>query len=370
MNIKKLILKTSIVTILLLALLLVLSPLIALFLSPKLSKHVYQELSFRVISGNELQNPSSNEVLIQKAIDYTRTNLWAVTDIPPYEGTPFDCLTIGIGWCDYHARVFCRLLSIKGIHARYDFLMDKDGVSPHTIAEVYLKGRWRAIDPYFSLIYYKDGKEWARLEEVTPQLISKLPRVSIMMQDKDAYNNFMDFTARIFPLPRAPTRSDDFVKDRHIFDFMADAYVNVFGLNFAYWYQDIFLKRQIHEIKVPVERLWYEARNYDLYQRTQKAEVLYREIIVNYSDSNYYDKTAFFLSLLLMRQERYEEAREVLNKLLIKKSHTAWRDYANFYLALCYEKLGNFRNAIYYYKLAREIKIYSDCLDHLRQLSG
>ena len=167
-----------------LALIVVLSPFIALVLPDPWSRHMYHEISFQLIAGNELPETRSPDAIIQSAIDYTRRHLWLFDSQNPYSGKPFDYLVEGVGWCDYHAKVFCRLLAARGLHARYVFLKDQNGISPHTVAEVFISDQWRAVDPFFNLTYSRHDGEHATLETLTPGFVTAL--LAVVGQDATA----------------------------------------------------------------------------------------------------------------------------------------------------------------------------------------
>ena len=144
-------------------------------------------------------------------------------------------------------------------------------------------------------------------------------------------------------------------------------YVNVFGLNFAYWYQDIFINLQLKKIKDSANRLWYQARNYDLFGRLEKAEPIYRKILNNQNKNVFYERAVFFLGQLLIRKKKYLEAEELIRNFLIKNPDSQWAPYFSFYLASCYENLGEMQKAIETYKQVKDGKLYADAMMHIEQ---
>ncbi len=86
------------------------SPLISLLLpSGSWKRHVYHEISFQLIARNVLSDAKTEDDVIRMAVDYTRRHLWLFGDSQPYDGRAFDYLVEGVGWSDYHAKVFCEL---------------------------------------------------------------------------------------------------------------------------------------------------------------------------------------------------------------------------------------------------------------------
>jgi len=301
MKIKNAVSKIVIRGFLFLVTVLVFSPLISLICAnSSLGRHTYYEISFQVIAKNELPDSSAEEIT-RAAVDYTRGHLRLFADSRPYSGKPFDYLIEGVGWCDYQAKVLCKLLAAKGIPCRYAFLMVDENVanSPHTVAEVYIRGKWVVVDPLFGLIYQDDRGERIALEEATPEVVSMLPQmVSIKRHNPEVFECIMAIAERTYPLPYPPQRSDDFLSEKHIFDLIADKYVQIFGIKFAHLYQDIFLNLTAPKIQEPARRLWYKARNYHLYGRKEKAHTLYRQILAQYPNSRYQERTEVFLKEL------------------------------------------------------------------------
>ncbi|MDD4910095.1 MAG: transglutaminase domain-containing protein [Candidatus Omnitrophica bacterium] len=255
-----------------------LSPLISLlFANSSLGRHAYHEVSFQVIAMKELPSSASLEGTIQSAVDYTRSRLGHYfSDSRPYAGKPFDYLVEGVGWCDYQAKVLCKLLAAKGISGRYAFLMVNDDVSssPHTVAEVYYRGKWGVVDPLHNLIYRNDRGEAVTLEEITAETGSP---------------------AYLYPIRHAPVRSDDFLSEKHLFDLIANKYARIFGRAFAVVYQDAYLGMTAPKIKDPAARMLYKARNYHLYGRNEKARLLYRQILSNYPANRFSERAGIFL---------------------------------------------------------------------------
>ena len=358
--IKNIIWKVIIGFIILIITAIFLSPFLSLLFSrSSLGKHLYREISFAVIAGNELPESVSKEELIQSAIDYTRTHLWRFSDSRPYPGKPLDYLIEGVGWCDYHAKILCKLLAIKGIHTRYAFLLNKEGISPHTVAEVYVNGRWCGVDPLFGIIYYDQAGQMVELEKVTPAMIARIPSViSIKSNNPGLFEQIVHIAKKTYPLPHLPQRSESFLSEKHIFDFVASLHVKIFGRKFTDFYQDIFIKHYIVAIDDPVGRLWFEARNYDLYGRLEKAKLIYDQLLKDYPEGTFRRRTIVFLSQLLIKQQRFEEARIILQQFLTEYPNDHWGSDCNYYIGLCYEKLSDLPKAVVYYKQAQGARFY------------
>ncbi len=345
-----------------------LAPVLALWLPDTMAQHAYDEFSFAFIARRVLPATGTPEQLIQAANDYAKRHLWLVDNPVPYDGKPFDYLVEGIGWCDYAAKVFSRLLATRGMHVRYAFLKDAQGSSPHTLAEVYVRGKWRIVDPFFNLIYETESGEWPSLEEVTPDFVGRLLQiVRLRATTSDAVPNIIDVAQRTYPLPQPPQRSDDFLQDKNLLDWIADAYARLLGRGFACWYQDQYLRR-LAAIQDPQQRLWRRARHYHLYGRLEEAERAYHALWEQRPVARYAERLPLFLGRLLIRERRFAEAQTVLEEEVTQHPANRW---AQYHLALCYEGAGDRAKAIEHfqrYQALHGAKFALEAAAHLNRL--
>lgn len=76
------------------------------------------------------------------------------------------------GWCGNYVRVFLLLAHSQGYRAQMLHL--RTGNRSHTMAEVFYEGKWRAVDPFFNLVYRRPDGELATYED-----IQRDPRLSL-----------------------------------------------------------------------------------------------------------------------------------------------------------------------------------------------
>ena len=206
------------------------------------------------------------------------------------------------------------------------------------------------------------------LEKVTPEMIVHMPSVVSTENNKKVFEKIVKAAKVTYPMPFPPERSESFLSDKHIFDFIAIMYVKIFGNKFANFYQDVFVKQTIAAIDDPVKRLWFEARNYALYGRLEKAERLYHRILNDFPENTYRRRAIIFLSQLLIKQQRYVQAVTLLQQFLSEYPNDSCRNDCFYYMGLCYEKLSDIPNAITYYKHVQDAKLYSEARLHLSSL--
>ena len=164
-----------------------------------------------------------------------------------------------------------------------------------------------------------------------------------------------------------PQRSDDFLKDKNPFDVEVGLCVKLFGTAFANWYQDRFLEHRLATMEDPIERLWYAARNYQLYRRLAKAEQLYRQLLNLDATERYRERTTLFLARLLIKQERFEEGTALLEAYLREHPDKPW---ARYHLGLCYEGVGQTADAIAQYREYQQLRGRKFAIDAVRRLRG
>lgn len=68
------------------------------------------------------------------------------------------------GWCGNYTRVFIAYARSQGYPAQKIHL--RTGHRSHTSAEVYYQGQWRAVDPFFGLVFPKADGELATVSEI------------------------------------------------------------------------------------------------------------------------------------------------------------------------------------------------------------
>lgn len=323
------------------ALLFLFSPFISLLLTERNRDHFYSTVTFQVIANRIAPAPEDKEKQAHQLFDYVRLNIFLPAGSLPYEGKPVDYLVKGVGWCDYMARVFNRLLAQRGIPARYAMMMPKEiGPSIHTLNEVYLKGKWGVFDPLPGVIFDDGRGGYYSLEEISadPSIRAKNRRLEAIRELAGQEN---DFYAAMFPIKYAPLRSEAVTQDIHIFDRITMKYVDLFGRLFSDNYQDIYLSREAVSLE-GAEKLFFLARNYDLYGRALKAEETYKLLMQRYPESACADDARFFLGVFYINQlNGLESAKKALEDLLAFYPDSRWRSQADFYLGIAYDRIGD-----------------------------
>lgn len=317
------------------------SPLISLILPEKLTNHIYYRLVYHVIVDRETSGCHNDEEKALGLFKYVVDHEYAQGI--PYKCKPMESLIYAEAYCDFQARTLNALLGIVGIPSRYAMLLDKDGISPHTLNEVFLDRKWCVFDTLTNNIFRDSQGNMLSLEEISdhPELIYNDHRMLILKEyNKDEYNNFGVWFSRMFPMPALPRRSIPTMFQSHIFDYISDAYFKVFGYNFFNFYQDIYLKFKKNYSDQDDFRLFFMARNYHLSYRRDLAGKFYNALLKEYPQSKYIEDTIFFSGILYFEERNFSKSVEFL-KVILDKYSQKWRNAAYYYLGQAYDFMGN-----------------------------
>lgn len=325
------------------------APFFSLILKASLRDHTYRAIIMHVIAQEETRGIKSDLEITKKLFYYTaKHTLLNPGDLLPYEDKELGYLINGLVYCDYAADILATLCAHKGIPARYAMLMDKDGVSPHTITEVFLDGKWRIFDPAEISYYRTKSGELATLEDLSedPDLILENKRMQ-----KIYPAGLPDVYKKMFPLPLPPQRSASKIKRVTPFDRIGFFYYALWGERFLRPYQDLYLRIKTAKME-GAERLYYLARNYQLVHRTDEAIEKYNGLLKTYPEGKYASRAALFLAFIYMDQKNdYLKAIEVLESL-IDRPESIYERYALYYIGKCYQVLGENSKAQQYFDLS------------------
>jgi len=145
----------------------------------------YGDKNYRVEKTNQISDLLHGERLIRRKVTEIKSQTsepqrqidlalsWVTQYVRPQDASPspvisddyYNILKRGSGYCDQAAYVFSVLATRLNIPARMIMLQDRDGVSHHTAAEIYLDQKWQYIDPWLGVFPHKlDGTSYTRFE--------------------------------------------------------------------------------------------------------------------------------------------------------------------------------------------------------------
>ena len=150
----------------------------------------YNDKTYRVEKTNQITDLLRGELIIRRKVNEIKEQTsepqrqidlalsWVTQYVRPQDASPspvisddyYNILKRGSGYCDQAAYVFSVLSTRLGIPARMIMLQDRDGISRHTAAEVYLDKKWQYIDPWLGVFPHKsDGDGYTRFEFANDQ---------------------------------------------------------------------------------------------------------------------------------------------------------------------------------------------------------
>ena len=310
-------------------------PFHTLFLSEGERQRAYLEVMYRVIADRETQGVTSKEGIVLRLFDFVYEDLFGIGDGRPENPDLLYYLVTGKAWCDHLAYVFEKLLSKEQIRARHAFLRDKDGISPHTVSEVWLGGRWAVFDLQNHLYFRKADGRFATLDELSehPEMILQHPRMrELAARDPGAYEATAKFFARMFPLPMPPDRPEHPLVQPPLPPWLVrvDWYAHWFGRAFADAYQNLYLRAEIPPAEPDDAKLLFLGRNHQLFFRRDAALREFRALLTDYPSSQYADDALLFKALLFRDLDGdLRHARKSLTRLEVRFPRSEWRGFAD-----------------------------------------
>lgn len=340
------------------------SPIVSLVLPEKLTNRTYYQLLYQVIVDKETQGLKTDEEKVLSLFQYVVNHEFPQGT--PYKCRPAESLVYAEAYCDFQARTLNALLGISGIPSRYAMLLDKDGISPHTLNEVFLGQKWCVFDTTTNIIF-KDGKgSHLSLEQLSdnPDLIFDNKKVKILKEySRQRYEDMVKWLIRMFPMPFEPDRSTPVMYQYHIFDKITGIYFKIFKNNFFNAYQDLYLTVKKRYARDDF-REFFIARSCHLSYRKDLALQHYNILLQKYPQGNYMEDTIFFKGVLYFEMKNFPKAIEFLN-LTLNKSSQKWKNAAHYYLGCAYEMAGQKEDSLKAYSNADIYKLSAEAIEEL-----
>jgi tetratricopeptide (TPR) repeat protein len=126
--------------------------------------------AYEILSGTAWARSTALRLTSDKTTDREKVEAlvaWTNQNVRPQYAAPTEVISDnfyniarrGFGYCDQVNHVFATLATFAGYQSRLLFLRDEDGVSPHTVAEVFLDGRWIVVDAWIGAVLHdEDGR--------------------------------------------------------------------------------------------------------------------------------------------------------------------------------------------------------------------
>ena len=204
------------------------------------------------------------------------------------------------GWsfCDGVAMAYVQLLERRGLEGQLLFLRWEDGGSPHSVATVKVDGKWRGMDVYYGTYSLTVDGSLATPEEIASGQAPVTwdpanPPTNLSIVEKEIWPELFMYSTPFYQTG-FPGRARSLL--RTVAGWGARVAPNLI--------QDLYLLTpppvygdsggtEWEEWSDDGDKALWRARNYDLFDRTEKARAEYKKVIGSASDRK--DEASYFL---------------------------------------------------------------------------
>lgn len=337
----------------------------SLLLNDKAAYFVYKEVTYRRLIDTIAGSERDPEKVSLKVLDYFYYQLFTPPGGKPMDKDVFNDLIRGISWCDQRSWGMGKFLAKRGIASRMVMTNNPEGESNHTVLEVFIGGRWRMFDPLYGLAIRGPDGGIASYEDICKdsRLFYESPEMLMLKQvEPGRYEKAKEFFTRniYYDNPSKPVIWDNTAGGegalRKMIVGIIDIYAGIFGDAFTGLYQDAYLAFRVQG-EDEGSRLYFKARNYDIYGRDKQALDAYKKFITEYPEYRSDEDALFFLGVLYFREGRYRDSVAIFESLIQQDRSSKWNPTARYFIGYDLELSGKYEEAKAYYRQA--IKMYN-----------
>ena len=232
----------------------------------------------------------------------------------------YNILKRGSGYCDQAAYVFSVLSTRLGIPARMIMLRDRDGVSHHTAAEVYLDNKWQYIDPWLGVFPHKsDGTAYTRFEFAKDQAVLVKYGYAPRLTRYEFANSIVFETFPFMSFENLLKKIMSKLDNLH-----QSSTTSPGGLNNVEQADSGAGKNELTTGQLEILRLYDKARARHLNESFGKARAGYQELIKNEQFTSIGEAARFFLGVTYFDQHRYADAEKYLKSAIAENNNDLW----------------------------------------------
>ena len=300
----------------------------------------YNDRTYRVEKTNQITDLMHGELIIRRKVKEIKAQTsepqrqidlalsWVTQYVRPQDASPspvisddyYNILKRGSGYCDQAAYVFSVLSTRLGIPARMIMLQDRDGVSHHTAAEVYLNDEWQYIDPWLGVFPHKeDGTAYTRFEFANDQAaLSKYgyaPRLT-------GYEFANSIVFETFPF----MSFDNLLKKimSKLDNLHQSSTTSPGGLNNVEQTNNGLGVNGLTPSQLEALKLYDKARTNHLNENFGDARAGYQELMKNEQITSISEASRFFFGVSYFDQHRYVEAENYFKHAIVKHKNDLW----------------------------------------------
>lgn len=300
----------------------------------------YNDRTYRVEKTNQITDLLRGELIIRRQVKkikslesdpHRQIDLalsWVTQYVRPQDASPspvisddyYNILKRGSGYCDQAAYVFSVLSHRLRIPARMIMLQDRNGISHHTAAEVYLDKKWQYIDPWLGVWpHQKDGRGYSRYEFAHDQ--SALERFGYAPGLK-GYEFSHAVIYETFP----------FMSFKNLLKKVFSKLGNLHesseskpgGLSNAAFNTDSNESGNLTDLQIKILEIYDEARALHLDEKYSEARKKYSQLIKNNELMTISDSARFFMGVTYFDQHRFIAAEKYFKNEIMKRPNNLW----------------------------------------------
>lgn len=334
----------------------------ATLVTKAIAYYAYKEATYGLIIRDVIKKEESPDKQLILINEFLYRNFSSPYRADIIDKDIFNDLIRGIAWCDQRAWAFVTFAEKLGITARLVFTKNHGGVSTHTVSEAKINGRWMLFDPQFGFFGRKSSRYPASYDDLCrhPELFLLSEKMLMLKKisperyalTRDLFSSniyYKDYLAPIFWM--GAVKSRDLL--RRVISGLIDAYATAFGKRFTFFYQDAYLA--LYSPSESTSRLYFRARNYDIYSRDALAQSGYQKLIKDFPSAAETEQALYFLGVLYKEGGNYRSSAATFEQLLRDFPQSQWQASACYYLGCNYELLGNKKLSAGYYRAASDL---------------
>lgn len=300
----------------------------------------YNDKTYRVEKTNQITDLLHGELIIRRKVKEIKAQTsepqrqidlalsWITQYVRPQDASPspvisddyYNILKRGSGYCDQAAYVFSVLSTRLGIPARMIMLQDRDGVSRHTAAEVYLDDKWQYIDPWLGVFPHKaEGTAYTRFEFAKDQAALVKYGYAPGLTGYEFANSIVFETFPFMSFNKLLQKIVSKLGNLH-----ESSATSPGGLSNAEQTNNDSGGYGLTPSQLKVLATYDKARTNHLNEDFVKARNGYQELMNNKQISSIGEASSFFFGVTYFDQDRYADAEKYFKNSIVKHKNDFW----------------------------------------------
>jgi hypothetical protein len=307
----------------------------------------YGDNTYRVEKTNQITDLLHGENLIRRKVNQIRSQSsdpqrqidlalsWVTQYVRPQDASPspvisddyYNIIKRGSGYCDQAAYVFSVLSTRLGIPSRMIMLQDREGISHHAAAEVYLDKKWQFIDPWLGVFPHKsDSTAYSRFEFAHDQ--AALNKYGYIEQGLTGYEFAHSIIFETFPFMSLPSLVkkvfSKFGNLRESSSSTPGGLSNVGQIEDINETDGINLETGLTNFQLEVLKLYDNARELHLDEDFIGAREIYSKLMINQELLVINDSDRFFFGATYFDERKYKNAEHYFKREIANRPSSVW----------------------------------------------